>query len=121
MLVKSLQDTYNQLESKQVELQTFEKIREHELHAIPRRIDSLTEDFVRQSQREKELQKKFADLVFERDQLKSTSSKWGDLMLYWNIIIKNKFFVVLYLFFNFSFLLFQWLLDLLNKIFEKIF
>lgn len=78
MLVKSLQDTYNQLESKQVELTTFEKIREHELQAIPKRVDALTEDFGRQSVREKELQRKFADLIFERDQLKSgiaTSAK----------------------------------------------
>lgn len=73
MLVKSLQDTYNQLESKQVELTTFEKIREHELQAIPKRVDSLTDDFGRQSVREKELQRKFADLIFERDQLKSAA------------------------------------------------
>lgn len=78
MLVKSLQDAYNQLESKQVELTTFEKIREHELHAIPKRIEALSDDFDRQSGREKELQKKFADLVFERDNIKSTIAATHD-------------------------------------------
>lgn len=67
--MKSLQDLHNQVESKQVELQTFEKIREHELQAIPKRIESLVDDFNKQNQREKELQKKFADLIFERDTL----------------------------------------------------
>ena len=68
-MVKSLQEIYNQIESKQVELQTFENIREHELQAIPKRIESLKEDVNRQSEREKELQKKFGDLLFERDTL----------------------------------------------------
>ena len=39
MLIKSLQDIYNQIESKQVELTTFENIREHEMQAIPKRIE----------------------------------------------------------------------------------
>ena len=68
-MIKSLQEIYNQIESKQVELQTFENIREHELQAIPKRIESLKEDVNRQSEREKELQKKFGDLLFERDTL----------------------------------------------------
>ena len=68
-MVKSLQEIYNQIESKQVEQQTFENIREHELQAIPKRIESLKEDVNRQSEREKELQKKFGDLLFERDTL----------------------------------------------------
>ena len=64
-----MQEIYNQIESKQVEQQTFENIREHELQAIPKRIESLKEDVNRQSEREKELQKKFGDLLFERDTL----------------------------------------------------
>ena len=64
-----MQEIYNQIESKQVESQTFENIREHELQAIPKRIDSLKEDVNRQAEREKELQKKFGDLLFERDTL----------------------------------------------------
>lgn len=70
ILVKSLQDIHTEIESRKVELNTFEKIREMELEAIPRRMEALMEDCERQSAREKELQKKFSDLVFERDLLK---------------------------------------------------
>ena len=48
---------------------TFENIRDHELQAIPKRIDSLKEDVTRQAERERELQKKFGDLIIERDNL----------------------------------------------------
>ena len=40
VMVKSLQDIYNQIESKQIELDTFEHIRNHELQAIPKRIEA---------------------------------------------------------------------------------
>lgn len=69
ILVKSLQDIYNQIESKQVELNTFDNIREHELQAIPKRIDSLKEDTLKQTQREKDLQHRFGELILERDNL----------------------------------------------------
>jgi len=39
------------------------------LQAIPKRIDSLKEDVNRQAERERELQKKFGDLILERDNL----------------------------------------------------
>ena len=70
LLVKSLQDLHSEIESRKVELTTFEKIRQIELDAIPRRMEALMEECDRQSTREKELQKKFSDLVFERDSLK---------------------------------------------------
>jgi len=69
VLIKSLQDIYNQIESKQVELTTFNNIRDHELQAIPKRIELLKEDTQKQNQREKELQKKFGQLILERDNL----------------------------------------------------
>jgi pre-mRNA-splicing factor CDC5/CEF1 len=69
VLVKSLQDIYAQIESKQVELNTFNNIREHELQAIPKRVQALKEDTVKQMQRERELQKKFGQLLLERDEL----------------------------------------------------
>ncbi len=62
-----MQDIFNQIETKQVESVTFENIRDHELQAIPKRIDSLKEDVTRQAERERELQKKFGDLILERD------------------------------------------------------
>ena len=57
VLIKTLQDIFNQIETKQVESVTFENIRDHELQAIPKRIDSLKEDVTRQAERERELQK----------------------------------------------------------------
>ena len=39
--MKSLLDIYNQIESKQIELLTFNNIRDHELNAIPKRIEVL--------------------------------------------------------------------------------
>ncbi len=57
------------MESKQVELTTFERIRENELAAIPKRLDSLKEEVNRQVERERELQKRFGELLLERDAL----------------------------------------------------
>jgi pre-mRNA-splicing factor CDC5/CEF1 len=72
MLFKSLQDVYNQIESKQVELQTFEHIRNHELEAIPKRLSVLNEDLNRQVVRERELQTKFAEYM---DQLRESKQQ----------------------------------------------
>lgn len=69
VLMKSLLDIYNQIESKQIELLTFNNIRDHELNAIPKRIESLKEDASKQSQREKDLQRKFGDLMLEKNTL----------------------------------------------------
>lgn len=69
VLIKSLQDIYNQIESKHVELKTFENIRDHELNAIPKRLESFKEDSSKQIQREKDLQQKFGELILERDNL----------------------------------------------------
>ena len=68
-----MQDIFNQIESKHVESETFANVREHELQAIPKRIDSLKDDLARQTEREKELQKKFGDLILERDNLLSAN------------------------------------------------
>jgi len=69
VLIKSLCDMFNQIESKQIELNTFEHIREVELNAIQKRTQLLEEDVLRQKEREKELQKKFGELILERDTL----------------------------------------------------
>jgi len=68
-LIKSVQEMNNQIESAHVELLTFENIRQQELAAIPKRVQQLTDDVQKQQIREKELQKKFGDLLFERDNL----------------------------------------------------
>lgn len=61
-LTKQIQDTAEQLEQTHVELKTFENLRLHEVGAIPRRIQSLSEDVSRQKEREKELQQRYHTL-----------------------------------------------------------
>jgi hypothetical protein len=69
VLIKSLQDLYNQTESKKVESCTFEKIREREVESIDKRAELLKQDVTGQTEREKQLQYKFRSLCLERDAL----------------------------------------------------
>lgn len=68
-MVKSLQDINNQIESKHIELKTFEKIREREHEAIHKRLESLGSEVSAQNDREKQLQSKFRQLMLEKDEL----------------------------------------------------
>ncbi|KAK2162342.1 hypothetical protein LSH36_100g06032 [Paralvinella palmiformis] len=61
-LVKQLHDIQEQSEQTFVELKTFENLKQHETGAIPKRLESLTEDVNRQMARERELQQKFGEL-----------------------------------------------------------
>lgn len=61
-LIKQLHDLYEQLEQSHLELSTFKFLQQQEMAAIPRRMESLTEDVNRQTEREKALQKKYAEL-----------------------------------------------------------
>jgi pre-mRNA-splicing factor CDC5/CEF1 len=69
VLIKSLHDIYNQIESKHVENKTFEKIREREVESIDKRSELLLQDVLGQTDREKQLQNKFRQLCLERDAL----------------------------------------------------
>ncbi|XP_072391983.1 cell division cycle 5-like protein [Diabrotica undecimpunctata] len=64
-LIKQLQDCYENLDSTNLELNTFKFLQEQEKSALPRRIQSLTEDVSRQTERERGLQKKYGDLQAE--------------------------------------------------------
>jgi len=66
-LIKQHQEVSEQLETVSVELATFQHLRQHEIGAIPKRLESLTEDVQRQTEREKELQKRFSDLQHKKD------------------------------------------------------
>jgi hypothetical protein len=72
MMIKQFQDLFNQIESKHVEFQTFEKIRERELESVDKRVNALNQDVQQQSEREKQLQAKFRQLCLERDELRAT-------------------------------------------------
>ncbi|XP_067008345.1 cell division cycle 5-like protein [Anabrus simplex] len=68
-LIKQLHDLTEQLEQSHLELSTFKFLQQQEMAAIPRRIESLTEDVNRQTEREKALQKKFGELQQTLEQL----------------------------------------------------
>ncbi|CAF4262722.1 unnamed protein product, partial [Rotaria magnacalcarata] len=65
-LIKALTDVYDQIDQTQVEAKTFELLRQNEILAIPKRIDSFTEDVARQEERERELQRRYQELYEER-------------------------------------------------------
>ncbi|KAF5305478.1 hypothetical protein FQA39_LY01569 [Lamprigera yunnana] len=62
VLVKQLHDLYEQIDQANLELSTFNFLEEQEKAALPRRVQSLTEDVNRQIEREKVLQMKYAQL-----------------------------------------------------------
>ncbi|RVE53180.1 hypothetical protein evm_002277 [Chilo suppressalis] len=68
-LVKQFQELQEQIEQANLELSTFRFLAEQEKAAIPRRIESLTEDVNRQTDREKQLQKKYGELQAELEDI----------------------------------------------------
>lgn len=68
-LIKQFQELQDQIEQANLELSTFKFLAEQEKAAIPRRIESLTEDVNRQTDREKQLQKRYAELQAELEDL----------------------------------------------------
>ncbi|XP_041970783.1 cell division cycle 5-like protein [Aricia agestis] len=68
-LVKQFQELQDQIEQSNLELSTFKFLAEQEKAAIPRRIESLTEDVNRQTEREKMLQKRYSELQRELEDL----------------------------------------------------
>ncbi|CRK87522.1 CLUMA_CG001323, isoform A [Clunio marinus] len=68
-LIKQLQDTFEQIEQNYLSLSTFQFLEKMETAAIPKRLESLTEDVTRQTEREKQLQQRYAELVEELKQL----------------------------------------------------
>lgn len=61
-LIKQLQETFEQIEQSHLALSTFRFLAQQEETAIPRRMESLSEDVARQTEREKQLQLRFAAL-----------------------------------------------------------
>ncbi|CAH2071633.1 unnamed protein product, partial [Iphiclides podalirius] len=68
-LIKQFQELQDQIEQSNLELSTFKFLAEQEKAAIPRRIESLTEDVNRQTDREKQLQKRYAELQSELEDI----------------------------------------------------
>lgn len=70
-LTKQINDLYEQVEQSHTERETFRSLREHELRAIPKRLEALREDVNRQTDREHQLQSRYSNLLYERDALYS--------------------------------------------------
>ncbi|XP_065057512.1 cell division cycle 5-related protein-like [Rhopilema esculentum] len=68
-LTKKLSDISEQVQQTHVEAETFNMLKGQETNSIPRRIEAIKEDVERQTEREKALQAKFADLSFEKERL----------------------------------------------------
>lgn len=66
-LIKQMTDISDQLEQTYLERNTFDNLRQHEIGAIPKRMESLKEDVQRQMERERELQKRYSELQHKRD------------------------------------------------------
>ncbi|XP_063619363.1 cell division cycle 5-like protein [Cydia splendana] len=78
-LVKQFQELQDQIEQANLELSTFKFLAEQEKAAIPRRIESLTEDVNRQTEREKQLQKRYAELQAEIEDLQKNNRPLKDV------------------------------------------
>ncbi|XP_026755740.2 cell division cycle 5-like protein [Galleria mellonella] len=74
-LIKQFQELQDQIEQSNLELSTFKFLAEQEKAAIPRRIESLTEDVNRQTDREKQLQKRYGELQAELEELHKGKNK----------------------------------------------
>lgn len=61
-LIKQLQDMYDSIDQANLEYNTFKFLQEQEKVALPRRVQSLTEDVNRQMEREKALQKRYSEM-----------------------------------------------------------
>ncbi|KAI4459693.1 cell division cycle 5-like protein [Holotrichia oblita] len=61
-LIKQLQDLYEQTDQAHLELNTFKFLQDQEKAALPRRVQSLTEDVNRQMERERLLQHRYSEL-----------------------------------------------------------
>ncbi|KAL3188014.1 hypothetical protein MRX96_004250 [Rhipicephalus microplus] len=66
-LIKQIQELAEQIEQTHLELKTFRALQEHESLAIPKRVEALTEDVNRQVEREKALQKRYDDLLQQKE------------------------------------------------------
>jgi len=68
-LIKQFQDLSDQIERGNMELSTFQFLKDMETVAVPRRLESLTKDLNQQKEREKELQDRYREAQFTLENL----------------------------------------------------
>lgn len=64
-IAKQVHDLNEQIEQAQLELSTFSFLKDCETRAIPKRLQSISEDVSRQTEREKKLQEKFSEAQYQ--------------------------------------------------------
>ena len=74
-LVKQLNELHDSLEQSSVELNTFTNLRDQELQAIPKRVETRKEEVTRLLERENSLQLRYSNLTLERDTMLSKLSE----------------------------------------------
>jgi len=67
-LIKQLTDAAEQLENSRLEMKTFGELRINETNAIPRRLAAITEDVKKQTDREKELQASYREVLLKLEE-----------------------------------------------------
>ena len=67
-LIKQLTDSADQLENSRLEMTTFKELRINETNAIPRRLAAITEDVKKQTDREKELQASYREVLLKLEE-----------------------------------------------------
>merc|ERR1719266_2579701 len=67
-LIKQLTDAADQLEQSRLELATFGQLKISETVAIPRRLETITEDVNKQTDREKELQASYREIILKLEE-----------------------------------------------------
>ena len=68
-LIKQVTDTRDQIEQSRLELSTFKYLKDKETEAIPKRLQSITDDVARQTDREGELQKSYQEMLYQMQQM----------------------------------------------------
>nr|XP_039267244.1 cell division cycle 5-like protein [Styela clava] len=68
-LIKQCTELFDQLETAMIELHTFQELHRSEQGAIPKRMENIDRDYNLQARREVQLQKKYMEVVRERDAL----------------------------------------------------
>jgi len=67
-LIKQLNDAADQLEQSRLEMATFEQLKNNETSAIPRRLATITEDVKTQTDREKDLQYSYREMIHKLEE-----------------------------------------------------
>jgi len=78
-LESQIREMYDQISAQEIKLHAFRKLREYELMAIPQRTEELTTQLAYLHERSAKLQKRFSNLLREREKT-NKSQKEGNVI-----------------------------------------